>query len=102
MADGKKAAIGLGIGGAVIAGLMLATRAKAVPTPAPPAPSPGLCTLYGTVTDARTNKPIPGAIVTLDGMETDTNENGYFVFSDIESGDYTMSVTKEGYEPWLP
>jgi len=94
MKDGKKAAIGVGVAAGLGALIYVATRAKA----APPPPPPGRANLYGKVTDAITGNPIGGALVTLNGLSVYTNSGGNYSFLDIATGEYSGSVSKEGYE----
>ncbi|GAJ11142.1 unnamed protein product, partial [marine sediment metagenome] len=83
------AAVGIG------ALLYFLTRVEA----APPTPPPGLANLYGKVTDAGTGQPIPGVLVSLNGLETYTNPGGNYAFTDVEPGEYVLQFSKEGYEP---
>ena len=60
--------------------------------------------IYGEITDHEYN-PLPGVTVTLsNGMTTTTNETGYFEFDKVPSGDYTITMAKEGYVTisWYP
>ena len=54
----------------------------------------------GIVTDTETNSPISNASVLLmpGSMACQTQIDGVFVFSDLEEGQYTISVTKDGYQ----
>ena len=56
-------------------------------------------TIYGTVTDFSTGQPVDNANVTLrpSGETTLTGSDGAFQFNDVESGDYTLSFSKNGY-----
>ena len=87
---------GIGAGAAIGTGLALyfITRAEAAPPP-----PPGLANLYGKVTDAKTGQPIPGVLVSLNGLEDYTNSQGNYVFADLEPGEYVLQFFKEGYEP---
>ena len=84
---GKNVAIILGVGGALAGAILLATRAKAAE----------LANLYGKVIDAVTGQPIAGVLVTLDGMQTYTNNGGNYAFTNLETGAYSISFEKEGY-----
>lgn len=55
----------------------------------------------GKVTDAATGKPLNAAIVTLvPGASTyQTAEDGAFSFVELDEGQYTVSVQKDGYQP---
>ena len=55
--------------------------------------------IYGTVTDKATGEPINAAGVELhpDGFKTVTGSEGQFEFAELESGDYTLAITKTGY-----
>ena len=89
IAAGAGAAIGIG------ALLYFLTRVEA----APPPPPPGLANLYGKVTNAKTGQPIPGVLVSLNGLEDYTNSQGNYIFADLEPGEYVLQFFKEGYEP---
>ncbi|HMM12889.1 MAG TPA: carboxypeptidase-like regulatory domain-containing protein [Bacteroidales bacterium] len=55
--------------------------------------------ISGIVTHASTNEPIPGASVMLlqhNEIET-TGKDGYFLFSDLQPGTYTLSCHAVGY-----
>ncbi|GAI63060.1 unnamed protein product [marine sediment metagenome] len=78
-------------------GIYVLTRPKA--PPAPPPPSPGLANLYGVVIDAETGKALPDALVTLNNWRKYTDEDGYYSFIDLVPADYTISFSKDGYEP---
>lgn len=94
MDRGKKIAIGLGVGAAVITGVMLLTRKAAA---APPTPEPGLASLSGIVSDASSGQPIQGVSVTLGTASTSTNASGGYSFNNIVPGIYQMTVSKSGY-----
>ncbi|NLX21526.1 MAG: CHAP domain-containing protein [Phycisphaerae bacterium] len=56
--------------------------------------------LTGTVTNASTSAPIPGAAVTLSGVgNTTTNGSGVYTFNSVAGGSYTVSVSATGYNP---
>ncbi len=80
-----------GLGGALAGVLYWATSAKAEKPP-PPGTN-----LMGTVTDAETGNPIPGVLVTMDGMQFFTDNSGNYAFVDIELGSYNISFDKPGY-----
>lgn len=57
-------------------------------------------TLYGIVVDASTGASLSGVrVALLPQRETITNINGEFQFTGLESGDYTIMFTLEGYRP---
>ncbi|MBA7560642.1 hypothetical protein ES708_02271 [subsurface metagenome] len=89
MEDGKKAAAVLGVGIGIGTAIYLATRAEAVP---------GKATLYGLISDATTGNPLPGVRVTLVSLETYTDSDGYYAFINLDTGPYTLTCEKEGYE----
>ena len=53
-------------------------------------------TISGTVRYYWNDVPIANANVALDGQTTTTDENGYFSFSGILDGNYTLSLDKSG------
>ena len=57
--------------------------------------------IYGTVTDAETERPIDGATVYMSGeeneYETSTNRDGEYSL-DCESGKYEISISADGYQ----
>ena len=57
-------------------------------------------TISGKVTDVTSGEPINAAQVTLvpSSKTIQTTENGEFVFSGLEEGQYTVSVQKDGYQ----
>jgi hypothetical protein len=71
------------------------------PAQAPPPPS-GL--IVGRVVDATSGRPVPGAIVALQGAPTQagppramTNASGQFVFRRLAKGSYSLTTMKSGY-----
>ncbi len=89
MKDGKKAAVVLGVGAGITA-IYLATR--------PVEAVPGKATLYGLITNTATGNPLLGVRVTLDSLETHTDNDGYYAFINLDTGHYTLTCEKEGYE----
>ena len=85
--------IGLGLGLAAAVGIYALAQA-APPTP----PPPGLANLYGRVTDAITGEPLPGALVSLNGVQVYTDGAGNYIFTDLEPGGYVLEVSKAGYQ----
>ncbi|MBA7542449.1 hypothetical protein ES705_34770 [subsurface metagenome] len=57
-----------------------------------------MANLYGVVTDAITGYPLPGVLVTLNGLEVYTNAAGNYSFEGVETGEYLLQFSKEGYE----
>jgi hypothetical protein len=43
------------------------------------------------------NVPLAGATITLGNQTTQTNTSGEFVFANVASGEYTLTVSKAGY-----
>jgi hypothetical protein len=60
------------------------------------------CYIEGTVTDAATGNPLPGASAVLLSTSTGstTDVTGQFKMGQLQSGNYTFQVTKTGYEPY--
>ncbi len=90
--DGRKVAL---VGGLGLAGLgvwFLIRERK------PPAPPPGLSNLYGKVTDIATGKAIPNVLATLNGTQVYTDDNGNYIFEDLQPGAYILQFFKSGYE----
>jgi hypothetical protein len=72
----------------------------------PDAPKPQPAIIVGTVVDVN-NDPVPGAAVDLQGPNLKSprrvvaNDNGFFEFSDLESGSpYRVTVIASGFEDW--
>ncbi|GAJ18606.1 unnamed protein product [marine sediment metagenome] len=84
--------IPIGLGLAAIAGI------AALAWAAPPTPPPGLANLYGKVTNAVTGNPLPGVLVTLNGLTVSTDAGGNYIFEDLEPGEYVLEFSKAGYE----
>lgn len=59
------------------------------------------CTINGTVTDYITDSPLDNATVVLtpSGMAVQTDVDGTYVFNDLESQQYVITVQKAGYQP---
>lgn len=57
--------------------------------------------LEGQFTDSETGYPLVGALVALEGTEQKavTDEEGFFAFSGLSAGNYTLSCTSVGYKP---
>lgn len=58
--------------------------------------------LKGTITDSADNQPIKGTTVTIVELNktTKTDSTGKYSFKPVEHGKYTVTVTKEGYQPF--
>lgn len=56
--------------------------------------------IYGRITDAHTGEPVRAATVTLmpGGISTTTGGEGYFEFNELEPGQYTLQISKSGYQ----
>lgn len=56
--------------------------------------------IEGTVTDADSGLPLGNAVITLvpGSSSTQTGADGKFFFSDLDEGQYTVSVQKSGYQ----
>ena len=62
------------------------------------AETPPTCSVEGNVeTGSCAILPLSDALITLGNLTTYTDMDGYFVFNDLYSGTYTMTVSKEGY-----
>lgn len=57
--------------------------------------------ISGSVSDATTGEPVATVNVTLmpGGQSTVTGTDGSFSFRNLESGEYTLEISKEGYKP---
>lgn len=57
--------------------------------------------IVGTVADRTTGEPVPTVNVTLEpgGKSAITGSDGNYLFSELEIGSYTVSVSKQGYTP---
>ncbi len=75
---------------AIGAFLLGASRAKAAQPQA---------NLYGKVTDTVTGGPLPGVLVTLDGLTAYSDGNGDYTFPNIQPGSYNATFSKEEYQP---
>ena len=56
--------------------------------------------IHGTVIDETTTVRVEGVLVSLSpgGLSKTTDAAGYFEFTDLESGQYTITVQKNGYQ----
>ncbi|MDZ7260905.1 MAG: carboxypeptidase regulatory-like domain-containing protein, partial [candidate division KSB1 bacterium] len=59
--------------------------------------------IQGRVTEG-SGEPIPGAVVTLSGVDSvvSTDSQGYYGFYHLYSGNYTLTISKEGFEKVAP
>ena len=66
-----------------------------------PAQGQATGSVRGTVVDDGGGAPLAGAVVTLGevGLSTTTAEDGAFVIAGVPAGDYTLTVTREGFAP---
>lgn len=55
--------------------------------------------IFGTITNSTTGKPIPNASISLSPLNVSTRSgsDGYYEFKEIESGQYKLQVTANGY-----
>lgn len=53
----------------------------------------------GTVTSAKNHLPVSGVRVELGELADSTDDNGYFSFSEVETGEKRFKLVKEGYVP---
>lgn len=56
--------------------------------------------IHGTVIDETTIEPMEGVLVSLSpgGVSKTTDAAGYFEFTNLEAGQYTITVQKNGYQ----
>jgi subtilisin len=88
-------ALDLGIAGRdTLYGFGLVNVAAAVASVIPPATG----TISGTVIDAATLSPIPGAAVTDGTRQATTDATGYYLISDVPEGTYTVTASANGYQ----
>ncbi len=52
-----------------------------------------------TVTDKRTNKPVAGATVIINGKKQVTDASGKAVVTSLTSGEFTLSIDSDNYKP---
>ena len=66
-----------------------------------PAQGQATGSVRGTVVDDGGGAPLAGAVVALEevGLSTTTAEDGAFVIAGVPAGDYTLTVTREGFAP---
>jgi len=57
-----------------------------------------LASITGKITDAKTDDPVQGAIVNIDGKSDTTDANGEYELA-IEIGKHSLELKKQGYEP---
>jgi len=61
-------------------------------------PPPVTATLTGTIKNSRNMQPIPQASVVCDGYGAVTDANGIYLILDIPAKQYTLTITKQGYQ----
>ncbi|MBI4726429.1 carboxypeptidase regulatory-like domain-containing protein [candidate division TA06 bacterium] len=76
-----------------------ATLKAADETAKPVPPKKGLGTITGTVTDADSKEPLPGAVVKLLGTEfgANTDSTGRFIITNVKPGTYTIQAKMMGF-----
>ena len=89
--------------------LLTAVVSQAVPPAPPPNAPPPTGLIVGRVLDGSTNRPIAGAVVSLDGGAIGpaspgrtvpralTSSSGQFVFRKVPKGSYQLRATRAGY-----
>jgi hypothetical protein len=88
------------IGGAMgLAGLYLWLWSRSAKGEPPP-PPPGMGNLWGLVIDSETGDGIEGVSVILNGLGVMTDSTGRYELLELSLGDYGLTATKTGYEPW--
>ena len=91
---------------AVLLTVVIAAAQTPEPTVKPVSPPSGL--VLGRVVDAGTGRPIPGAVVSIDGTGAPsgtggpqpramTNASGNFVFRKVPQGSFALTATRSGY-----
>jgi TonB-linked SusC/RagA family outer membrane protein len=65
----------------------------------PPLPAPGKRDIHGLITDSKTNQPLPGVTIIINGTRqaTQTDAGGKFVLKDAPD-DFSITITSVGYE----
>lgn len=94
--------LGLAAVGAIVWALTrkkTTTSPTPTPPPPPPPPPPGTANLYGYITDAVTGEKLPRAQSLLSPLPDAViaDNNGYYVFSAVPPGSYTLQVGDVGY-----
>lgn len=75
-------------------GFLAACQSDALP------PTAKYGTVQGVVVDRATNRPIAGALITVDTvLKTNTAADGKFTISNVPSGSFDYSVQANGYKP---
>lgn len=84
--------------GAIVVGLVIATVAVvAIAAKSGAAPPTELADVFGLVSDAD-RYPLEGVTVMLGSLQTTTDQDGMYYFSDVNPGSYSMRFEKAGYE----
>jgi hypothetical protein len=93
MVDKKVAVAGAVVGfGLVGTAIYLAVKGRSTPPPE------GTVTLHGTVWDAGTGQPLPGARVALNGYSATTDGSGNYLINNIAPDTYILTFHHDGYE----
>jgi len=56
--------------------------------------------IAGTITDSESGKAVPNATITVSGIKTVTDANGYFEITSLKPGSYNMEVIATDYDPF--
>jgi len=62
-------------------------------------PPPKFGSFSGKVVDSPTGAPLTGVLVSMDGLTAYTDSDGLYKFTNIQAKRYTVTLSKEGYEP---
>ena len=81
--------------GAVVGGLLIVTAAALLLTR--PAAAQGTASLSGVVSDADSGMVLPGVTVTLGSNSITTDENGYYEFDNMATGNYQIMFSVLNY-----
>jgi hypothetical protein len=65
---------------------------------APAPPPPPTSTLSGSVNDEGDLTPVPGAVVTVDGISATTSSEGQFTLTKVPVGAVTVRIVKSGFD----
>lgn len=97
----RRFALGLGAGVSItaLAGCSDDDQADGDNPDPEPEDDPDTFSIEGQVADLETEEGLEGAVVSLNGDEHTTDEEGIYSFDGIEEGEYTVSAEADGYEP---